>query len=208
MSLKVQTLESGAEGFIAYAREHIRYDGVDFRSGDARQLPFDDASFDAAVSGLVLNFVPEPRQAVSEKARVTRPGGVVGAYVWDYGDKMEVMRHFWDAAAALDADAKELDEGRRFPLCRPEALKELFEGTGLGQVETRPIDIETHFRDFADYWSPFLGGQGAAPHYLTSLSEEERTALRERLRADLPVEQDGSIRLIARAWAARGQAKG
>jgi hypothetical protein len=137
--------------------------------------------------------------------RVTRPGGKVGIYVWDYAGEMQLMRHFWDAAAALDPPAMELDEGRRFPICRPEPLAEIFTNTGLTEVAVRAIDIPTVFRDFDDYWSPFLGGQGPAPGYTMSLTEDRRTALRERLRAVLPVAPDGSISLSARAWAATGR---
>ena len=118
---------------------------------------------------------------------------------------MELMRHFWDAAVALDASALALDGGRRFPLCRSGPLGELFRGAGLRDVEVRAIDIPTIFRDFDDYWSPFLGGQGPAPGYATSLHDERRAALRERVRAALPFRSDGSIHLVARAWAARGR---
>jgi uncharacterized protein YbjT (DUF2867 family) len=117
---------------------------------------------------------------------------------------MQFMRHFWDAAAALDPAAAELDEGRRFPICWPEALEQLFQAARLKAVEVRPIEIATDFRDFDDFWSPFLGGQGPAPGYVMSLSEERRAALRERIRARLPSSANGSIPLVARAWAVRG----
>jgi len=124
--------------------------------------------------------------------------------VWDYAGKMELMRYFWDAAAAVDPDNRELDEGARFPICEPEALAALVRDAGLGAVATRAIDVATVFQDFDDYWTPFLGGQGAAPAYCMRLPTDRRDALRERLRSALPVEPDGSIALIARAWAARG----
>ena len=110
-------------------------------------------------------------------------------------------------AQELPARMKELDEGRRFPICQPEALTQLFRNAGLAEVEVRSIEIPTVFRDFDDFWSPFLGGQGPAPTYAASLDETRRTALRERLRAGLPTEADGSIRLTARAWAARSIVK-
>jgi hypothetical protein len=115
------------------------------------------------------------------------------------------MRHFWDAAVALDPAAGDLDEGRRFPLCRPEPLRALFHAAGLRDVATRAIDVPTYFRDFNDYWSPFLGGQGPAPGYAMSLTAVRRAALRDRIQARLPFESDGSIQLIARAWAVRGR---
>jgi len=192
-------------GFIEYAKARVAHGRATFEVGDAQALPIDTESVDAAVSGLVLNFVPQPLRAVSEMARITRRGGTVAAYVWDYAGKMELMRFFWNAAAALDPAARQLDEGRRFPLCQPEPLAELFRQAGLSEVEVRPTDVATEFRNFGDYWSPFLGGQGPAPGYAMSLSEERRAALRERLRSELPIARDGAIRLIARAWAARGR---
>jgi hypothetical protein len=138
-------------------------------------------------------------------SRVVRAGGTVAVYVWDYADGMQVMRFFWDAAVALDHAAAELDEGRRFPLCAPSALDALFRDAGLDEVDTRAIDVPTRFRDFDDYWSPFLGGQGPAPGYAAALDDRRRTALRERLEATLPVAADGSIPLTARAWAVRGR---
>ena len=118
---------------------------------------------------------------------------------------MELMRYFWDAAVALDEDALELDEGRRFPICQPTALVALFNEAGLRDVQARAIDVPTTFRDFDDYWTPFLGGQAPAPGYAMSLNEERRGALRDRIRATLPIASDGSIPLIARAWAVRGR---
>jgi len=130
----------------------------------------------------------------------------VAVYVWDYAGDMEMMRRFWDAAVALDPAALDKDEARRFPLCRPEPLAALFGDAGLAQVEVRAIDVQTIFRDFDDYWMPFLGGQGPAPTYCMSLTEDHRAALRERIRATLPFRQDGSVPMVARAWAARGTA--
>ena len=193
-------------GFLANAR--ARPGLARLAVADARPLPVADARVDAAVSGLVLNFVPDPAAAVAEMARVTRPGGRVAAYVWDYAGRMELIRRFWDAAVALDPAAAELDEGRRFGLCRPEPLAGLFRDAGLVEVAGRPIEVPTRFRDFDDYWTPFLGGQGPAPGYALALDEGRRAALREALRARLPVADDGSIALVARAWAVAGTRAG
>jgi SAM-dependent methyltransferase len=191
-------------GFVAHARGLITDRRVQFDVGDLQALPFADRAFDAAVCGLVLNFVRDPSLAASELARVLRPGGVVGAYVWDYAEGMQFMRLFWDAAAQLDPANAALDQGNRFPLCRPEPLAALFGGAGLQNVEVRTLDISTIFTDFDDFWTPFLGGQGAAPSFLATLDEETRVALRELLRRNLPFAVDGSIALTARAWAVCG----
>lgn len=189
--------------FVAHAAGQVVDARARFRLGRVEALPYRTGVFDVAVSGLVLNFVAVPQAAATEMARVVRPGGTVAAYVWDYAGEMQFMRRFWDAAVALDPDARPLDEGERFPLCHPQALRDLFRGAGFGAVDVTAIDVPTHFRDFDDYWSPFLGGQGPAPSYVVSLGER-RAALRDAIRASLPVEADGSIRLVARAWAVRG----
>ena len=192
-----------SESYIVFAREQLADERASFAVGDAQALAIDSAQYDAVVSGLVLNFVP-PGQAVNEMARVVRPGGIVAAYVWDYAGQMQLMRYFWNAAVKLDPAALNLDEGRRFPICNPEALTQLFRNANLSDIEVRAIDISTVFCDFDDYWTPFLGGQGPAPSYAKSLSEDQRIALREAIRANLPIAADGSIHLVARAWAVRG----
>jgi len=194
-----------AKSYLDYARLHVTDSRATFRVGDAQALPCGDAECDAVVSGLVLNFVPDKERVVSEMTRVARPGGMVAAYVWDYAGEMQLMRHFWDAAVALDPGARELDEGRRFPIARPEPLAALLGGAGIMDVETRAVDVPTVFASFDDYWTPFLGGQAPAPGYCMSLTEERRVALRERIRRALPIQPNGSIRLIARAWAVRGR---
>jgi SAM-dependent methyltransferase len=198
-----------SEGFIRYAREHVRDRRVTFVTGDATLLPSEAGAYDVVVSGLVLNFVPQPVRAAVEMARVARSGGTVAAYVWDYAGEMQLMRYFWDAAVALDPSARSLDEGVSFAsICKPEPLRELFNSAGLQDVRVRAIDVPTRFRDFDDYWGPFLGGQGPAPRYAMSLSEERRAALCERIRERLPISPDGSIDLIARAWAVAGTCSG
>jgi SAM-dependent methyltransferase len=193
-------------GFLADARARVGGPLTGFAAGDARALPLPDARFHAVVSGLALNFVPEPQRAAAEFARVAARGGIAAAYVWDYGEGMAMMRYFWDAAAALDPAAGSFDEGRRFPLCAPEPLARLWAGAGLGGVATRPIDVPTVFADFDDYWAPFLLGQGPAPVYVANLDESDRAELAAAIKDALPTAADGSIALTARAWAVRGAA--
>lgn len=190
-----------SEQFLTAARGRIRDARAGFAAADARSLPLPDRQVDAVVSGLALNFVPDPRRAVAEFGRVARQGGTVAAYVWDYAHGMALIRHFWDAAAALDPAAAEQDEGRRFSMCQPDVLRRLWTSTGLHVVTVRAIEVPTVFADFDDYWTPFLGGQGPAPGYAMSLTEEHRRALRDLVRARLPTGPDGSIALTARAWA-------
>ena len=192
-------------GFLEFARRAITDRRASFSAADAQSLHDDAATLDVAVSGLVLNFVPRPDAAAAEIARVLKPGGIAGAYVWDYAGKMQFMRHFWNAAVALDPAAREQDEGRRFPLCRPDALRNLWQAAGFRRVEVVAIDIDTEFKDFDDFWTPFTSGQAPAPGYCMSLPEDARARLRERLRDSLPFAIDGSIPLVARAWAVKGR---
>ncbi len=194
-----------SDAYVLTTSERISDPRAAFRQGDAQALPFGDAEFDAAVSGLMLNFLPDPSLGLAEMARVAKPNGIVALYVWDYAGEMQLMRSFWDAAAELNPAAAELDEGRLFPICQPDALRRMFDAAGLSEIEVRAIDIPTVFADFDDYWTPFLGGRGPAPAYAASLSDTRRIELRKRIRASLPTQPDGSISLIARAWAARGR---
>jgi len=192
-----------SEDYIAWAGAHIDDPRARFAVGDANHLPA--AAADVAVSGLALNFMPDPNGAVAAMAAAA-PGGLVAAYVWDYGGRMDLIRHFWDAAVTLDPDAATLDEGVRFPVCQPGPLIALWQAAGLTDVSSRALDVPTVFEDFDDYWTPFLGGQGPAPGYAMALDDDRRTALRDRIRAGLPVAADGTITLLGRAWAVRGQA--
>ena len=191
-----------SEPHVEWARSHIDDERARFVVADAAYLPPD--TVDVVVSGLSLNFMPGPAAALAAM-RDRAPDGVVAAYVWDYAGRMELIRHFWDAALELDPAVSALDEGVRFSLCQPGRLAALWRESGLVDVSTRAIDVRTLFRDFDAYWAPFLGGQGPAPGYAVSLAEPARIALRERLRARLPVDEDGSIRLTARAWAVQGR---
>ncbi len=178
---------------------------VHCRVGDALSLPLADASVNIAVSGLVLNFIPEPERALSEMKRVTDAGGTVAVYIWDYAGKMDFLSHFWDAAGDIESEALSLQESKRFPDSNAGELKRLFEKVGFEDIETTAIEITAHFRDFYDYWKPFLGGQGPAPSFVSSLDEDKKSELQHTLKARLPTQTDGSISMEARAWAAKGR---
>jgi trans-aconitate methyltransferase len=196
----------GIDASAAYAEEARRRVAdrrATFEWRDAASIET-AARFDLAVSGLVINFLPDQAAVVGAMGRAAMPGGVVAAYVWDYAHRMELLRYFWNAVVRLDESAGQLDEAVRFPICEPAALAALWADVGLESVETTAIDAETRFADFDDYWSPFLGGQGPGPGYVRGLEPAGQAALREAIRATLPIAADGSISLIARAWAVQG----
>ncbi|MEU6801463.1 class I SAM-dependent methyltransferase [Streptomyces neyagawaensis] len=191
-------------GFVASARAAVPAP-AHFVVADAVAPPVRDGVFDAVVSGLALNFLPTPGAAVAAWARLVRPGGLVAAYVWDYAEGMEFLRRFWDTAVALDPSAAPLDEGRRFPVCRPEPLRALWTEAGLTEVAVTPIEVPTLFTTFADFWHPFLAGQGPAPGYVTALTPPARDRLHDTLTRTVPTHPNGAITLTARAWAIKGQ---
>ena len=202
----VEGVDASAEQ-IRFAGEHRADSNVTFQIADATALPFADSSFDVAVCGLGLNYVPNPARALEEFRRVIRAGGTVGAYVWDYAHGARFVREFWDAAIAIDSEAGSFDQALRFPMCTQEGLRSLFEQANLEEIGVRALDVVTRFSDFDNYWEPLLTGQGSAPNYLATRDEQMRTAIRERLRATLPRNRQGAIELPARAWAIRGKKK-
>jgi SAM-dependent methyltransferase len=193
-----------SEPFIEYARRRHVGSRVSFVAAGVGQLPTRPGGFDSVTSLLALNFFPEPKAAVEEMRRITAVNGLVSACVWDYAGRMEFLRCFWDAVAAVDPSAAELDEGRRFPICRPNALESSFREGGLAEVTCDSIEIPTQFPTFADFWKPFLGGTGPAPSYVASLDLARREALATRLERSLPRGPRGAISLVAKAWVVRG----
>jgi hypothetical protein len=157
------------------------------------------------VSGLALNFIPDPVAALREWSRVTHAGGSIAAYVWDYAEGMELLRLFWDMAVELDPSSQNYDEAVSFPICHPARLADLFDRVDLSSVDVGRIEVPTVFADFDDYWDPFLQGQGPAPGYVGLRSDGGRDQLEHRLRSALPRSPDGTISLSARAWIVTGR---
>jgi len=188
---------------ISFARQHRARANVTFETADAMTLPFPDASFDVAVCGLGLNYIPDPSRGLEEFCRVTRSGGTVAVYVWDYAQGTRFLREFWDAAIAIDGEAATSDQAHRFPMCTPEGLRSLFEQAKLEDLSVHALEVITRFTSFDDYWEPLLTGQGSAPNYLATRDQQTQAAIRERLRAALPANAQGAIELPARAWAIR-----
>lgn len=193
-----------SEGFVAAARDAVPDSRAEFRIGDAQALSLPDADRDVVASALAVNFMPDRQKALAEMKRVTRAGGTVAFYVWDYpGRGVEFMSAFWKAAAALDPAARDLTEDSRFPFCTPGGLTELAKSAGLSRVECTTIEVPTVFRDFDDFWEPFTLGAGPGPGYCVKLGSETRQTLKLKLLNSLRYDADGSIRLKARAWAIR-----
>jgi len=197
-----------AAAFVEFAQREVRGDRLSFRVAGVGALPRREGGYDCVTSLLALNFFPDPKAAVQEMKGLTAPGGTVSACVWDYGGKMEFLRYFWDAVVAADPQARDQDEGERFPICDRDALLGLFRDAGLADVVCEGIDIPTRFADFSDYWRPFLGKTGPAAAYASGLDEGRRERLARRLEQSLPRQADGAIGLVARAWAVKGAVEG
>lgn len=190
--------------YVAFAAQRNADPRTHFELGDAQHLQLPDAAFDKVLSMLVVNFIPDPAAAVEEMIRVTSPGGLVAAAVWDYGEEMQMLRVLWDEATALDPAIASRDEAR-MPLCRSGELAALWRQEGLENVQEAPLTVALHFESFDDYWTPFLLGEGPAGAYVASLPEDRRAGLRERLHTRLlGAAPDRPIDLRARAWAVKG----
>jgi len=193
-----------SEGFVDTSKKRLGHTAT-VKLGNALAIPLEDSSVNVTISGLVLNFIPDQRKAMEEMKRVTTSSGIVAVYVWDYAGKMDFLNRFWDTAVELNENAMQLHEGERFPECNSEGLRNIFGNSGFNNIEIKPLEIVTKFANFDDYWKPFLGGQGPAPTYLMSLDEFERDRLKRALLERLPIQADGSISMVARAWAAKSQ---
>jgi len=191
-----------SEPFVEACR--ARLPGVEVVRAGAEALPFADATFDAALAQLVVNFLPDAEAGVREMARVTRPGGVVAACVWDYSGGMTVLRAFWDAAHAVDPQrAADADEGV-MRWCGEGELAELWRAAGLTGVRAGSLDVGAAYADFEDLWSPFTTGVAPSGAFCASLDPERRAALHDALQRRLGA-GDGPFELTARAWTAAGR---
>jgi SAM-dependent methyltransferase len=187
-----------SEPFVAAVRD--RYPGVDVRRAPAERIPFPDESFDAALAQLVVHFMADPVAGLAEMARVTRPGGVVAACVWDHGGNQGPLGLFWREARAIDS---EVDDESQLAGVREGHLAELFEAAGLQQVQATSFVVSLEHPSFDEWWEPFTHGVGPAGSFVAGLDPERRSELRERCRAQVPSEP---FLVTARAWAARGLA--
>lgn len=193
-----------AAAYVAFAQSNRPTDRLTFEVGDARKMRFEAGAFDRTLSLLVINFIPDPEKALLEMKRVTRHAGIVAAAVWDYGEGMEMLRTFWDAAIALRPVDGAKDE-RHMPLCGRGELAALWRRGGFESVVEERLTIEARFSSFDDYWIPFTLKQGPAGAYAVGLAPAEREALRLRLRQRLVGDgPDHPFVLHARAWAVRG----
>jgi SAM-dependent methyltransferase len=187
-----------SDAFVAAVRD--RLPGVRVQRAVAEALPFEDRSFDAALSQLVVHFMADPVAGLREMRRVTKAGGVIAACVWDHAGGQGPLGVFWEAARVLDADID--DESSRAGARRGH-LGELFDAAGLREIEQGAVSVEVEHPSFEEWWEPFTLGVGPAGAFVTGLSAQRRDQLRDLCRERLP---DAPFVISARAWAARGLA--
>jgi ubiquinone/menaquinone biosynthesis C-methylase UbiE len=184
-----------------------RVPGAEVLVASAEALPFADDAFDAALAQLVVNFMDDAPAGVRELARVTRPGGVVAACVWDYAGEMTMLRAYWDAAREVEPERGAAADEAVMRWCGEGELEELWRDAGLRDVRFGPLLVGAAYADFEDLWSPFLTGVGPAGAFCMSLDEESRATLHDAYRRRLGV-GDGRFELTARAWAVAGTVPG
>jgi SAM-dependent methyltransferase len=185
-----------SEPFVEAARR--RYPGVDVQRAPAESLPYPDDAFDAALAQLVVHFMADPVAGLREMARVTRPGGVVAATVWDHGTDRGPISPFWRAARDLDPDVRDESD---LAGARPGHLAQLLAAAGLTAVAETVLEVSRSFASFDDWWEPFTHRVGPAGGYLAGLDPDRQAELRDRCRRQLA---DGPFELTATSWTARG----
>jgi SAM-dependent methyltransferase len=168
-------------------------------------MPFADRAFDATFSQLVVNFIPDAEAGVREMLRVTRPGGMVAACVWDYAGEMTLLRAFWDAARDVEPErGAAQDEGVVMRWCRDGELADLWRAAGLTAIRFAALRVHAGYADFEDLWAPFPQGVGPAGAFVAALDDAGRAALKDAYRRRLGVGDDEPFDLTARAWAVAG----
>jgi ubiquinone/menaquinone biosynthesis C-methylase UbiE len=187
---------------LAHAARDASDKRARFEVADAQALPFVPESFDIAASGLVLNFLPKPHQAVREMRRVVRSGGIVAAYVWDFEPELSPSGPLRRALKAMAIDVAPLPGTQAS--ARP-ALAALFEEASLADVETTTMDVSVAFADFRDFWDTQTTSYSPTTKTIQALSAAKREALAESLRKLVSVDMHGSIRYAARANAVKAR---
>lgn len=186
--------------FVAALRG--RLPGADARQGTAEALPWPDTAFDRAVSQLVVHLMANPAAGIAEMARVTRPGGLVAAAVWDFAGGAAPASPLWRAAREVSPEAPR--DGEQ-PGARDGHLAELLCAThGLAEVESTALSVSLDFKSFEEWWRPFTFGVGPPGAYLARLSPEDQAKLRDACARQFP---DGPFTMPVRAWAARARRK-
>ena len=188
-----------------YLPNNTMQDIIEFMVGNSSQIPVNGEIYDYVVSGLALNFMDDKAASIGEMKRVLKHTGCLALYVWDYSGQMEFLRIFWDAAGEIKPEAKKLDEGVQFPVCKKPALIKLFTESQLKEIKLTELIIDTKFKDIEDYWKPFLGGQGPAGSFLISLNESDRKLIKYKIMKHLGISKDEPINLKARAYAIQGK---
>lgn len=193
-----------SQAYLDYAREHLPDPHVRFQLAAAESLPYPASSFDAVVSGLILNFIDADR-VLAEQSRVAKPGAVLAAYIWDYAGAYDYARLFWDAALAIDPAAAKYDPRHRFAIHDATALQRLFTSRHLENVDTIFLDAQASFPNFEAYWQALDARQGSMAEYLSGITGETRAAIRQGLSANVQRDANAPVRLRLRAIAVKGR---
>ena len=199
---RVAAVDPGAAQ-IEFARRQPVAKRADFRVADAQTLPFSDGTFDVVASALVINFIPDRARAVAQMRRVTRPYGTVGGYVWDFADDRSPSWPFNRAVQTLGIEPPQLPGTSDSTL---DGLQVLFAGVGFDDIATRAIDATCAFRDFDTFWRTQTPLMHPVGKLVAALSEADRAALKDAVRAQVPASPDGKIAYAARANAVKGRA--
>lgn len=198
-----------AEAYISYCRDMISNERLCFEVGDALDIPFNNNSFDATASLLILQELPDTELALKEMLRVTRPGGLIVASQWDFANGMPMLRLFWNTVLEVSPSEASRDAAEKcMDVDYPDetALQDLWQRAGLVESSTKRLKVEMEFDSFDDYWTPFLSNATPASSFARTLEPDEIFEIRERLRKKINREKmERSFCLSSFAWAVRGK---
>src|SRR5262249_20348016 len=189
-----------SEAQLSFARARSVGQIAKFQRGDALALPFPQAKFDAAVMALVIFFLPDPAEGVAEMARVVCPGGTVAAYVWDMGGgghPLELM-HTEMKAMGFPAPLPP-----RSDVTGLEALRQLWRGAALDEIEAREIRVQRTFADFEDYWTVSTLA-ATVSQMIAAMDPSDLELLKTRVHARLIADAAAPVTCSARVNAIRG----
>jgi SAM-dependent methyltransferase len=178
---------------VALARE--LHPGVEFREGDAGDLPFADGAFDAVVANFLMPHVADLPAVVAELARVTRAGGRVALTTWDAEGAVYARGVPEAVAAAGGSPPADLPPGPPFfQYAADDEFAALLAGAGLADPVVSSFAFTHRIDDLDAFWADLVGGTVR----INALVTRQPPAVQARIRTEFerllaPYQADGAL---------------
>lgn len=172
-----------SESYLDGARRLRPHPHVTYEHGDACRLEYPSDSFDACVSTLAIDVIPEVELVAAEMRRVTRSGGVVACGTFDFWGGNSVLDLVLDTGAVLDEGIRTLRaQIKARPIVWANGQADLWRQVGLIEVVEVPIVLSFDYSDFEDYWSSFSTGPTRVAQRLAALPSGLRREIEQHVR--------------------------